>query len=521
VSGPGDTGAGTTQSATAINASWAHRFNGGATVSAQAYSQLQSGQLIGASIEEPASYFDAAGIGYLQTLDTAYHSPSVCGLSAPNPTVYVQESVAGTRRLYQGVNLNGRFELSPFIAILPSYSLNMAVLEAASPRLDDGPSTTIVGEQLPNRPIHKANLALDGLLPRSGIELLADAQYVGSNNQQNLGPYVSISFGASHRLGPGQVTFFENNAFNAYAGLFATDAYALPLPLSNGTQLLTAATPLLPRTYFLSYAVALGGPAPGPAFRQFQRSRLAQVQPTPAPEPEPSASGAPRRNFRFTSNPPPPGTDPLSLATTRDSCDATQQPLATPLFEGLRAYVAAYEKGAKPPDVASITLTVRKTAAGSAVPYFIELRPNFPRPPGAPQGANRGGFGGGGRGGPGGFPGGGPPGGGPDGGPPGEGSGAPPPGDGEITAGGPTARSSPTPQQEAARRNFENSPAVKAYRAFVGCAYITILSQAEAKAKGVVIGGGRPGLIYVPTIGLTFVQALQLPQGGGSVNGGS
>jgi hypothetical protein len=530
VSGPGDTGEGTKQSATAINATWAHRFNGGATVSAQAYSQLQSGQLIGALIEEPTSYFDAAGIGYLQTLDAAYHSPSICGLAAPNPTVYVQESVAGTRRLYQGVNLNGRFELSPYIAILPSYSINMAVLEAASPRLDDGPSTTIVGEQLPNRPIHKGNIALDGLLPRSGIELLADAQYVGANNQQNLGPYVSVSFGASHRLGPGQVTVFENNAFNAYAGLFATDADARPLPLSGGAELLTAATPILPRTYFLSYAVAIGGPAPGPAFRQFQRSRLAQAQPTPAPEPEPSASGGPRRNFRLTSNPPPPGTDPLSLATTRDSCDATQQPLASPIFDGVRAYVAAYEKGEKTPDIAGVTLTVHKTPAGSAVPYFIELRPNFPRPPGAPQGGNRGGFGGGsgGRGGAGGFPGGGPPGGGPagggpGGGPPGGGSGGPPPGgDGEITAGGgPSARSSPTPEQEAARRNFENSPAVKAYRAFVGCAYITVLSQADAKAKGLVIEGGRPGLIYVPTIGLAFTAELQLPQGGGSVKSGS
>jgi hypothetical protein len=164
------------------------------------------------------------------------------------------------------------------------------------------------------------------------------------------------------------------------------------------------------------------------------------------------------------------------------------------------------------------------------VPYFIELRPNFPRPPGAPQGGNRGGFGGGsgGRGGAGGFPGGGPPGGGPagggpGGGPPGEGSGGPPPGgDGEITAGGgPSARSSPTPEQEAARRNFENSPAVKAYRAFVGCAYITVLSQADAKAKGLVIEGGRPGLIYVPTIGLAFTAELQLPQGGGSVKSGS
>jgi hypothetical protein len=74
-----------------------------------------------------------------------------------------------------------------------------------------------------------------------------------------------------------------------------------------------------------------------------------------------------------------------------------------------------------------------------------------------------------------------------------------------------------TPQQQAARRNFENSPEFKAFRGFIGCAYVTILSQTDAKAKGIVLEGGRPGLIYVPGIGMTFVQALELPQGGGSL----
>ena len=74
-----------------------------------------------------------------------------------------------------------------------------------------------------------------------------------------------------------------------------------------------------------------------------------------------------------------------------------------------------------------------------------------------------------------------------------------------------TAQSAPqqpqrTPQQEAARRAFQNSPELKAFRGFVGCAYITILSEADAKAKGIVLEGGRPGLIYVPGIGLAFVQ---------------
>jgi hypothetical protein len=526
VSGPGDTGKGSPQSASAINATWAHQFEGGASVSIAAYSQVQTGQLIGALIDEPASYYAAAGAGYLGTLYAAYRSPTVCGPQAATPTVYVQEQVAGTRRLYQGFNATGRFELSPYIALLPSYSLNLAVLEAASSRLDDGPSTTIVGAQLPNRPIHKGNLTLDGLLPRSGTELLANAQYVGANNQQNLGSYLNFSFGVSHRFGPGQLTLFENNAFNAYAGVFATDGYARALPLSGGGFYDTAATPLTPRTIFASYAVAIGGPAPGPSFRQFQRgsSRLAQA---PAPEPSPSAS--PQRFGRFTSNPPPPGTDPLSLATARETCDADAQTQAKPLYDGLRAYIAAYEKGAKPADVAALTIVAHKTAAGASAlrpAYFLELRPHFARPPGAgPNGpggqGRRGGFGGGPpEGGPpeGGPPGGGPPGGGPPGG-------GPPGGGGPIEGGQVTAQSAPeaarSPQEDAARRSFQNSPELRAFRSFVGCAYVTVLSQAEATAKGIVLEGGRPGLLYVPGIGLTFVQPRELPQGGGSLKNNS
>jgi hypothetical protein len=521
VSGPGDSGEGTPQSATAFNANWLHQFNGGATFSLSANSQLQTGQLINALIAEPASYFNAAGPGYLQTLYAAYRAPTVCGVTAPPPTVYVNEAVAGTRRLYQGVNMTGRFELSPYIAFIPSYSINLAILESASARLNDGPSTTIVGAQLPNRPIHRGNFTLDGLLPRTGIELLANAQYVGSNNQQNLGPYVNVSFGVSRKVGPGQLTLFENNAFNVYAGEFATNANAQPLPLSNGGVYETSAQPLTPRTIFASYSMAIGGPAPGPSFRQFQRGG-ARVAAAPSPEPEPSQGPPPPR---FTSNPPPPGTDPLDLATSRATCTADAQTAAKPIFDALRAYVTAYEHRTKLPAVPNANIIAHTTAAGSAVPYFLELRPNLPRPPGAPQGAGGGtgrngglggGFGGPGGGGPGGGPGG--PGGGPggEGGPP-PGAGEAPVSSGEVTAQSARGSQQLTPQQEAARRAFLNSPELKAYRGFVGCAYITILDDSDAKAKGIQIQGGRPGLLYVPTIGLVFVQERRLPQGGGSL----
>ncbi len=61
---------------------------------------------------------------------------------------------------------------------------------------------------------------------------------------------------------------------------------------------------------------------------------------------------------------------------------------------------------------------------------------------------------------------------------------------------------------------------MRAYRGFTGCTYVTLLLASDSKVKGIVTENGRPGIFYVPKIGLVFVQALQLPQGGGSLKQG-
>jgi hypothetical protein len=71
--------------------------------------------------------------------------------------------------------------------------------------------------------------------------------------------------------------------------------------------------------------------------------------------------------------------------------------------------------------------------------------------------------------------------------------------------------------QTAAARRAAATPEARAYRGFIGCTYITLMSTSEAKAKGVVFENGRGGMIYIPKIGIVFVQAPQLPQGGGSL----
>jgi hypothetical protein len=186
------------------------------------------------------------------------------------------------------------------------------------------------------------------------------------------------------------------------------------------------------------------------------------------------------------------------------------------VLDAIRAYMSAYEGGQPLPATPNITIAAHKVTGDPTVPYYLEVRPNFPRPPGAPSGNGgggprlRGGFGGpGGPGGPGGGP--------PDGGPPGGGgppAGAPP--DGPVVA-TPSSGATPSPANAAARAAFQNSPGFKAFRGFTSCAYISVMSSADAKAKGIVLDNGRPGLIYIPNMGMTFVQPPELPVGGGSL----
>ncbi|MBC5810031.1 MAG: TonB-dependent receptor [Candidatus Eremiobacteraeota bacterium] len=536
VSGPGDSAG--KQSAFNFNVAWTHAFSNGASFSADAYSQVQSGQLIQALINEtgnPAYFPTVPGgtIGYVQQAINAYHQSTVCGLSVPNPTLYVSEPVGGTRRIYQGMDFSGRIGLGRNVVVLPNYSINVAKLTAASARLLDGPSTTIVGAQLPGRPVHRGGITIDGLVPAIKTELLMNAQYTGPNNFQNLGPYVTLSAGISHDVGPGRLTIFENNIFNTYQSLFATDALSRPLPLSNGGQYTTAAFPLTPRTISMSYTVNVGGPRPPASIGNAVAAAASRAAAQAA------AGQGPNNQIRFTPVPPPAGTDPLALATTRTSCDAESQTAAKPVLELIKSYVTAYEAKATVPKTDAFDVTPHAATADPTVPYYLEIRWKLPSFAGAGDagagGARRtgGAGGGGGLGGPGGGGPGGP--GGPEGGGP------------IVVVGG--AQGAADPAIAAARQRFLNSPEFKVIRGMTACTYVTVLTSAEAKAKGLVVqfgaprpagqgqpgapttggaqGGGQqggnrgPSLYYVPGIGLVSVRPPELPQGGGSLKAGS
>jgi hypothetical protein len=499
ISGPGDLP--TAQSAVDYQLGWTHQWSHG-QFSVDAYRQSQAGQLVNATITSAAAGLPAD----LQTAIQQYYS-TVCPLFAA-PTIYVSQPVNGTNRIYQGFDVQARIGLGRAVTAITSYSSNAAFYIAADPRFTGTGSTLILGQQIFGRPVHKANLTFDVFHPPSKFEFLLNAQYVGINNQQNLAPYVNFSGGITHPLGNGMLTIFETNIFNTQSGLFSTIG-GIPQPLAGGGFLQTVARPLAPRTLQVSFAVNTGA-RPGAGFARGARSTRAQASPAPN-APRAAAFGFGWLNFIA----PPPGTDPLALATSRSECTADLQPVARKVLAQLGEAGRAYAAGAATlPPVDGVTVAPHGAATEN---WYFGLGPDIPRslfrrPPGAAGAPGAGPR----RPGPGGP-------GGPDGPPP--------------VGFQPNVSVGPGPAAQQPRSQQTPSPellaALQPFRALVSCSYGTVLTVDEARARGfdVPVPGTRPspapsgspgprpgGFIdYAPNPGIFVARPPDLGTGGGSL----
>ena len=481
VNGPGDLPA--KQSSINYDLSWTHQVRRGA-FSLSSYRQTQAGQLINAQVlatSEPAGYIPS---GYTQLVNGYWNSAFVCGANAVLPTLYVNEPIGNTTRQYQGFDFSGRFALGTNVSVFPTYSVNTAVLTAADARLNGLYSTTVIGTQIPGRPVHHAGLTIDVQATHLNAEFLANAQYTGSNNGQHIAPYVLVNAGLSHPLSAGRLTFFASNLFNTEVGAFSTLAYAQAETLNGGGQLLLAGNPNTPRQYTVTFSFNTGNRALPRAFGSAATAAVSDAPPGAAG----TASGNQvRGRFRFV--PPPAGVDPLTLAIMREECTTEFKAVATSLLAAIRADAAAYGAGQPIPPTADFTVTGHGDP--KVVGWYLELRPQF--------------LGGGGRFGnqsPGGT--------------------APPPSGvlrGEREGGGslivrqaPAAGQQPSP---GATRSPEVQKRINTIRSFASCSYITALKHEDAVAKGFTYA--QPGFGYAPGLGLFFAQPPALGTGGGSV----
>ncbi len=369
---PGDQA--TATSSTSARAGYSRSWTGG-NVSLSLYRQTQNGVLL--PVEVNATLLGGAlPVGYLASVQQLYNSPAGCNGAQPFglQNLYFNEQIAGVRRIYQGGSISGFFSLGNLIA-QPYINVNSTSIASSDPRIDNPFSFELPNAQVPNVPLHRAGVTVDYKAPRSSVEYLFDAQYVGANNPNNLPAYTTYDGAISTLFARGALTFSVNNLSNRFAGIFASPQNQVPYQTANGTLIANIARPLAPRSYNVSYTVRFGaGAAALSAPSLLAQNRRGGGGPRNAPLPLPST----------------PPADPLALVASA-RCDANASGKAKPVLDGLKAYVAqieaaktgtGYPESMAAPQIGGIAVSYHKMGdsyALSIVPSdFTILRSLFP-----------------------------------------------------------------------------------------------------------------------------------------------
>ncbi len=331
---PGDEPA--ASSSTDVRVSWQHKLKHG-IINTSVYRQVQNGMLLDSQVNGSV----LGGIfppGYFAAVRAQYDSRGGCDAgSAPfgAQNVYFSVPVGGVRRVYAGGQVAANLSLGN-LNVQPYYDVTVAQAISGDPRINNAYSIITSGGQLPGTPLHRAGLTLDYKAPRSAIEGLFSAQYVGKNNRQNLPAYTIVDAGLNAHLTHGDLTFAANNIFNAYGGIFATNVGAMPYATQGGGSIPTIARPNRPREYSVTYSVPFGLSA-----RTSPATILtSQVEGEGGGGP---GSGGRRGGFNLSPLPAVPPVDPLALVASDQACSADAQKIVGPFLAKLKVYVAKIE----------------------------------------------------------------------------------------------------------------------------------------------------------------------------------
>ena len=330
---PGDLPGPTSSSSARLN--YTHKSQWG-QVSASIYRQVQrdvllntqvNGSVIAASPIFPPGYFNDV----YNAFSGACGSPPPFAPANTAQYTYFATPIGGVSRVYEGAQLTGFFQLGNLV-VEPYYNTQVAKAISADVRLNNAYSITIPGSQLPNVPLHRAGITLDYKAPHSAVEWLADANYTGSNNSQNLPAYTTVDAGADIALSRGSLTLAMTNVFNAYGSDFASSQWAVPYTTAGGIPIATIARPNQPRQVSLTYNLRFGQNVKAAP----DRALLAQDQ---------GRGQGGRGGFRQFASPLPdtPPANPFALNTSSPLCNADAQKTAQPLLTALAAYTKQIE----------------------------------------------------------------------------------------------------------------------------------------------------------------------------------
>ena len=281
VQGPSDQPA--RQSAITYNLGWRHTLRGNGFVNVSLYRNRFIGQNQRVAVPiaaEPGSIFPNGSLSdYLASLQQVWSNPAVCGSMPFDPSgVYVTQTLSGLTEVTQGFSVTGQIPLGKSLFAFPTYATTNVYYSALDPRLLVPNSYYGIGFQVPRVPLHKAGLIVDGVIPHTNLEWLADAEFTSANNQQNLPAYTVYNAGVVMKVPRGSLSILVANIFGTQSALFSTYQGINPMPLQGGGTFALSTIPLAPRSITVQYQI---------------RWRQHYKPPPPPPTPAPTASPKP------------------------------------------------------------------------------------------------------------------------------------------------------------------------------------------------------------------------------------
>jgi hypothetical protein len=359
-------------SSTSTNLTYTRTWIGG-DLAVRLYRQMQKNTLLPTDVN--GSILLANGTispAYVAAVQQVFQSSAGCGATTPFDAtdLYFSTPVAGVNRLYQGIQITGYGTFGNLI-VQPFWNTTVSQALSDSPLIDNPYSVTQSGQQLPNVPLQRAGVIFDYKARHSAIEYLADAEYYGRNNSNNLPAYTQFDAAINATFSKGNLTVAATNIFGTYAGIFSSLANAVPFYTQSGQIVPNVARPLSPRSYTVTYTIKYGPGALG-------NTHIAQSLPAQGG----GGRGGGGGGFRPQPLPSTAPANPLDVSSDDQRCPADAHATALQLSNELKAYVAQIEAAKTtagyPATMAAPQVTDASiTYHGMGSTYALTIQPHF------------------------------------------------------------------------------------------------------------------------------------------------
>jgi hypothetical protein len=242
--------------ATDVRLGWTHQGRSSQFNFEVAGTRYENVSITGAYVPIDSVPVAARDPGYAAALIDGFTSIGGCVRSSVAPRVYLSEDVGGSETRYLSARAVATTHIGRRLVLQYSGAAQRATLVHAPPLLLGTGSPYVPGHQLPGIPVFRGTATLDLPWNDRRTETILNADFVGSNNQRHLPPYLQVTAGIAHQFGNDvDVYLVASNAAHSFVGSFNSPQYSTGVPAIGGGTFRTFAAPLVQPNVYLDIRV--------------------------------------------------------------------------------------------------------------------------------------------------------------------------------------------------------------------------------------------------------------------------